>query len=259
MICGKPMVVKKKSSQKMCSVECQHEWQKKQVGTLNPKFKRIQVACENCSNVFYARQYTVKDGRRHFCSTACRQAWYSSVWSQQASWKEESRIRAAALLPKIVGVTGTKPQLIINSILDDMMIDYVNEYNCKYYSIDNYLPAYNLAIEVMGDFWHCNPLKYTDDSIRDIQRKRIPKDKAKHTYIKNKYRFEMLYLWEKDIYTNIDLCRLLIKEYLSSGGVLDNYHSFNYYIDCSGNLMLSNDIIVPYQDRDKKRFIYYLC
>ena len=33
---------------------------------------------------------------------------------------------------------------------------------------------------------------------------------------------------EDDIYNNIDVCRLLILEYIKSQGVLKNYHSFNY-------------------------------
>ena len=35
-----------------------------------------------------------------------------------------------------------------------MGIKFENEYNCKYYSIDNYLLEYNLMIECMGTYWH---------------------------------------------------------------------------------------------------------
>lgn len=106
----------------------------------------------------------------------------------------------------------------------------------------------NLMIEVMGDFWHTNPLKYNKENLRDIQKKRIPRDKAKHTYIRNKYNIEILYLWENDIYNNIELCELLIKEYIKSNGNLKNYHSFNYIIN-DGEIVLNDEIIIPFQDR----------
>lgn len=99
----------------------------------------------------------------------------------------------------------------------------------------------------MGDFWHCHPLKYTKDNMRDIQRKRIPKDKAKHTYLKNNYNIEILYLWEDDIYNNLDVCIALIDKYINNNGILENYHSFNYRLK-NNDLILNDNIIIPYQD-----------
>lgn len=128
-----------------------------------------------------------------------------------------------------------------------MNVGYINEQSYKYYCVDNYLFESNLIIEVMGDFWHSNPLKYIDN-INSIQQKRIPKDKAKHTYIKNNYNVEILYLWEDDIYNRPYLCERLIKQYIKSKGILPNYHSFNYHI--KHNKLESNEnIILPYQDR----------
>lgn len=143
--------------------------------------------------------------------------------------------------------TNTKPQRIINEMLDEMEIKYVNEKAYKYFSVDNYLIEHNLIIEVMGDFWHCNPLKYIDN-FHIIQKKRIPKDKAKHTYMRNNHNIEILYLWEDDIYNHPYLCRRLIREYIKSGGKLPNYHSFNYHTK-NNKLLLNGNIILPYQDR----------
>lgn len=83
--------------------------------------------------------------------------------------------------------------------------------------------------------------------MKEIHKKRIPRDKAKHTYIKKYYEIEILYLWENDIYNNIDVCVELIKKYIQKDGVLENYHSFNYHIN-DGILTLNNNIITPYQD-----------
>lgn len=114
--------------------------------------------------------------------------------------------------------------------------------------MDNYLTDYNLAIEVMGDYWHCSPLKYTKDNISDMHKKRIRMDKAKHTYILRYFDIEILYLWESDILSNPKLCEGLINEYINKNGVLENYHSFNYHIE-NGHLSLNDQLIIPYQSK----------
>lgn len=134
----------------------------------------------------------------------------------------------------------SKPQQIIDELLDKLKIKNDKEYNIKYYLVDNYLPEHNLMIEVQGDYWHVSPLTFKKE-LSEKDKRHISRDKSKHTYIKNKYGIEVLYLWESDIKKNITLCEELIKKYVSSNGVLDNYHSFNYSIsEKTKNLKLNN-------------------
>ena len=156
--------------------------------------------------------------------------------------------RAVRILSNNAVSTQTKPQIAVNNMLDNLFVEYRNEEPFVYYSIDNYLPEYKLAIEVMGDYWHSSPLKYPD-KINDKQKHIISRDKAKHTYIRNHYGIEILYLWESDILKCPDLCTALIRHYIANNGCLDNYHSFNYHIDDDGNLTLNADIIHPYQGK----------
>ena len=116
------------------------------------------------------------------------------------------------------------------------------------YSIDNYLAEYHLVIEVMGDYWHGNPLKF--DKLNDLQIKNTIRDKSKNTFIKRYYGINILYLWENDILENPDLCVLLIKSYISNNGALENYHSFNYILQ-DDVLVLNSQPIQSYQDMDK--------
>ena len=74
-----------------------------------------------------------------------------------------------------------------------------------------------------------------------------------YSYFKNQYNIEILYLWETDILKNKEVCIELIKEYINSYGILHNYHSFNYCIN-NGNLLLNNNIIIPYQDMDIEQY-----
>jgi hypothetical protein len=100
-------------------------------------------------------------------------------------------------------------------------------------------------IEVMGDFWHGTPLKYSYDMLSSIQLKDIKQDKSKNTYIKKYKNIEILYLWESDIDNNIELCLYLIKSYVQNHGKLSNYNSFNYHLQ-DGEIVLNEDLIWPY-------------
>ena len=91
------------------------------------------------------------------------------------------------------------------------------------------------------------PLNAFTEKLTKQQCDRVRRDKSKHSYFKNQYNIEILYLWEYDILKRPDICIELIKTYVSLCGTLNNYHSFNYSIEDS-QLLLSNNLITPYQD-----------
>ena len=254
-ICGKFMHVSKKSTQRLCSIECQKIWQTQQTGELNARFTQEKIKCDCCNKEFFIKKYKLENSQKHFCSTECRQEWYATVWSQSDEWKEKSRIRAVEILKNNKIDTLTKPQIAVNELLDLNNIKYTNEDPFVYYSIDNYLPDYNLVIEVMGDYWHGNPLKF--DKLNDLQRKNTRRDKAKNTFMKNYYNINILYLWEKDILENLDVCNLLVQLYIYNNGSLENYHSFNYILQ-EDKLVLRSNLIEPYQDMDSNKIKEYI-
>ena len=137
--------------------------------------------------------------------------------------------------------------MIANSLLDKLHIEYEREKQFLYYSVDNYLIKYNLIIEIQGDYWHCNPIKYKN-KISEMQSGVIRKDKAKHTYIKKEYGIDILYLWENDLYNNPDLCQELIRLYVDKKGILDSYNSFNYQL-INDKINFSINKITPYQEQ----------
>lgn len=62
-ICGKPMHVSKKSTQRFCSQECQNVWQTKQIGELNSKFIQKLIKCDYCGKDFLLRIIKLTMGR----------------------------------------------------------------------------------------------------------------------------------------------------------------------------------------------------
>lgn len=247
-ICGREFECPKISTQRFCSVECQSKWQSTIVGDLNPRSTKIYHNCDYCGKEYLMKKYKTKQ-EHNFCSFECQKKWFDNVFIQTDEYKQKSRERAIKMLedgkmPEVY----TKPQILINNLLDNNNVKYKNNYNIRYYSIDNYLIDYNLMIEVMGDYWHSNPLVFEYQKLNSTQLKRIPKDKAKHTYTKNNYDVEILYLWESDINSEYNKCEKLIQLYIDQGGMLENYHSFNYSIIDENKLVLNKHIINSYYD-----------
>lgn len=251
--CNKEFEVKlSMQNQRFCSQQCQCKWQSTIVGENNPRFTSQLIKCDWCGTEYYEKPYKINGQENHFCCKNCRQEWYAKIYSQTEEWKQQSRERAVQMLENgTFGNTDTEPQIVINNILNDLNIQFENEKGFKNCAVDNYLTDYNLIIEVMGTFWHCDNRIYSKINYAN-QVNRIKMDKSKHTYIKNCYNIEILYLWEYDIKSNIELCKQIILYYLNNNGKLNNYHSFNYYLDKNNILHLNDNIVNPYMEWNKK-------
>ncbi len=254
-ICNKKYETFKNSTQRFCSLDCQIEWQKlyPRTGKNHPNFNSEMIICDWCGKKYYEPQCVINSDRNNFfCSIKCRQEWFANIYSQTEEFRNASRKRAVEMLSDgAFNHTETKPQIILNNILDKLNIKYVNEYNCKYVSMDNYLLEYNLMIECMGTFWHCDN-RFYDKINYAIQKQSIKQDKIKNTYIKSQYNISILYLWEYDIMNNPTLCKQLILKYINNRGILENYHSFNYAITNDG-LILKDNLIKPYMEWESKK------
>jgi len=235
-----------------CSKACKNKWHSENItGKDNPLFTSVLIDCDNCGTSFYQKQNKIEKQTNNYCSNKCREQYFAEVISQTDENRECHRIKAVEMLEQgLMPNTNTSIQIIVDSLLDELNIQSINEKGFKYFAIDNYLDEFNLAIECMGTFWHSDSRKYNVINY-GMQKDRIYRDKSKHTYIKNNHGIEILYLWEKDINDNPEMCSELIKQYILNDGFLNNYHSFNYSI-LQDNLILHNDLIIPYMDWDIK-------
>ena len=98
----------------------------------------------------------------------------------------------------------SKLEKTFTNILDLLEINYTTSYYApdikSFYEI--YLPEHNVIIEVDGDFWHCNPIKYPNGPVSKCQHKNIERDKIKNQWaLDNGY--ILLRFWEDDINNNI--------------------------------------------------------
>jgi len=239
-----------KYGKRFCSRICQGKWQSLYLrGEKANNYKKdISIEqrkrnCDYCGEEYFPKLYNL-NAKNGFCSKKCSNEWFAKVWSQTEENKEAARSRAGKILENMAK-TQTAPHLSIIKILDELNIDYQSEKNFNYFAIDIYLPNYNLAIEIMGGYWHGDIRKYKEINYNN-QVNRIRLDKSKHTYIKQNFNINILYLWEEDILKNIHMCKKLILEYIKNNGILKNYHSINYIY--SNKLQLTNNILTPYME-----------
>lgn len=250
-----------------CSHECYYndKTNKLPKGKDSPFYNRIITNCSFCGKEIEVipYNYNIKNelGESfNFCSQKCYHSFRSiyyigdkcPAYGREMSEDLKNKLRTASLKRmKSEDRLNSKIQLIINDILDKNKIKYEREYFIKYYSIDNYLSDYNLMIEVMGNYWHSNPMRYNKNKylMNKKQKGWITNDKRKMSYVYNHFGIKILYLWETDIDANKEMCEKLILEYIKMNGDLKNYHSFNYFLNENSELTLRNDLIVPYQEQ----------
>ena len=261
--CGKELIVRPSQYKKQKYFHCEEHIKHKPRGKHSPFFKQIEVRCTNCGSLYSVIPYDYNKinslGDNHnFCCQKCYWEYRSKYYTddkhplfgvpRSQEFREKQSERTANMISNgIMPQTLTKPHKKINDLLATHQICFENEHLEKYHSIDIYLLDYNLMIEIMGDYWHAHPLKYNINQLTKQQKKSIKQDKSKHTYVKKYENVEILYLWEKDINENIDLCWLLIQMYIKNNGMMDNYHSFNYHLNYDV-LVLNDMLATPFQE-----------
>lgn len=269
--CGKRFIDYESNHRRFCCMDCKNEYQskvcddhkiKKCIGcgkTFRPKENRTQFCglncyynyirensytkiarkCKWCRKEFYPNHH-----KKQFCSKECAYKWYSGYKSSEEQKKLQSEKTIRTLCNGLMKETLTTPHVAINELLKKKQVNYINEYNIKYYAVDIYLQESGLMIEIMGDYWHSNPTTKFKEPKNTTQIKTSNRDRRKHTYVHNQYGIEILYLWENDIKNEIEKCEKLIDLYIRNKGILEDYNSFNYS-DEQGNLVLNQGIVRP--------------
>ncbi|QNT72387.1 hypothetical protein FTE28_05860 [Bacillus licheniformis] len=248
--CNKKYKIKKSlfESSRFCSRKCKGDYESEnKSGANNPNYvKRYTISCGWCGKTLKRTAAYLKSRNMNFCNKDCRNNWHSEVYvKQQDVINRNRKILLSNLTNGKISFTESKPQVIIDKLLNTKEIKFEKEKVLGKWSVDLFLTNYNLLIEINGGFWHADNRYYKNINY-DIQLKRIKYDKRKNTYLRNK-KYYVLYLWEDDIYNNIRLCEKLIDDFINNKGKLMNYHSFNYSLK-KDELTLKNEIIRPYME-----------
>ncbi|OJT57514.1 hypothetical protein [Bacillus licheniformis] len=236
---------------RFCDKHCLANWQKSAFKGENSAVyvKRENVNCDWCNKTINRTPSYLSQRKYNFCNIDCKRNWHKEILVKSEAFIKINRQNMLNNLSTgKISFTNSKPQVIINELLTAKKIRFTNEKKFGEYSFDVYLDDHDLLIEVNGGFFHVDN-RFYEEIKYNMQLNRIKMDKKKKTYLKNYHNKNVLYLWEFDIITNLELCNELIDLFISTKGILENYHSFNY--DNQATLSISKKTIIPYMEWDK--------
>jgi G:T-mismatch repair DNA endonuclease (very short patch repair protein) len=104
----------------------------------------------------------------------------------------------------------TTIEIKVKSFLEQLGIDFIQNYYCGGFVFDFFIKSKNLVIECQGDYWHSNPRKYSDLNINEIQKNNKNRDERKKEYIQNN-NINGLFIWEYDIRYNFSEVKTTIE------------------------------------------------
>lgn len=109
----------------------------------------------------------------------------------------------------------TLPERIVKEILDELHVKY--EYDVILDGLNNRgdFVIQNIDIEVQGDYYHANPdNKKLYHRMSNQNREVFENNNIIKNDKLNQSKYEVLYIWEKDLLTDIDMCKDKIVSFL---------------------------------------------
>jgi very-short-patch-repair endonuclease len=137
-------------------------------------------------------------------------------------WKADLYRNKMAVVRSNMQSSGTKIELTLYSLLNDMGIKYERQHKIGYYLFDCFLPDHKILIECNGDYWHSLP-------------KAVRNDKSKSTYISTYFPEYKLYsIWEHE-FKCVDKIRNLISYWTGNKTDVFDFDFKNVKIEESTN------------------------
>jgi G:T-mismatch repair DNA endonuclease (very short patch repair protein) len=127
--------------------------------------------------------------------------------AQKLIWNNFSDEQIAIRLKKLHNNKNSisKLEIRVRNILNELNISFKPQFSIGRNTYDIKLNDVNLIIEVNGDFWHANPIKYKENDILNfpnnllVSAKSLWEKDRKKTEKALKHGFKVITLWEKDI------------------------------------------------------------
>jgi len=179
------------------------EWYEKHKGVLfvpkkiqlwtKEKFDNFRLDAENLDHRSIEKKYNI--GKKSFKSL-------SELLGIKWNWIDVTHARKS-----------TKPEKMVKEILEDLRIPFKKEkyimgtkYRCDFLLDDN------KVLEVQGDYWHANPEVFDYGNLTSVQKSNVIRDVQKHRDLLANS-FQLLEVWEKDLYERKEEVIIKIKEY----------------------------------------------
>lgn len=197
--CNKEFICYKKSKKSCCSIKCSLHHRPNQEKRIKG-FEKVKDKY-GVENIMQLPEFINK-----ISDTKLRKYGdpnYNNLEKNMETCMQRYGIAYGVLKAKSNGIGISKPQQRLYDLIKEKYPNAVLEYYIPELKIsaDIYIPEKNLIVEFFGDYWHCNPAKYSGDyyhryihlSASDIWEK----DKVRENNIKELgYDFQII--WESD-------------------------------------------------------------
>lgn len=194
----KPSMIKENN---LCSVECRSKWN-------SDKSNQIDLNCSVCK-----KSYKVVNSRKEVSKTCSKECHYKYIKdiSLNGHMNEiliKNGIKSRLNMPK----SDTLPERLTEDYLINNSIKYKKQHSMyNKFLVDFYLYELDIVLEVFGDYWHGNPLKFNEEkgNLEDWQIKQRIKDSNRKKYLE-KVGHKFVSIWECEIHENIEKIKTLI-------------------------------------------------
>lgn len=218
--CGKQKKVKPSCKAKYCSIKCSRKNQSQK------KLNKITKECLFCKKEYKIHKYRKNTSK--YCSVDCFNNQRNQILNCPSCKKnfkspkyEKRKYCSEECFAK--GFNKRKSQFseeIIEFIKNEQI--FIETEFAIYNNVRNYYPDIkikNKLIECYGDYWHCNPIKFSGTYYHTKKRKIANEiwkyDKERIDFL-NSLGYEVLVIWENDWNQQKDIMKNKILNYLNN-------------------------------------------
>jgi len=208
-------------------------------------FNKIKMNCKKCSlllqhgsgNPFYGKKHSDKTKKsisekkigklkgsenpmskkqwRDKQKVGIRKKWKNGEMEHVRKMFSE-KLKETRKLGKIKSCNISSKEIQIGNLIKSMGFDIIQSHQVDTKICDIFIPKFNLIIEYNGDYWHCNPKKYTSEYFNEKKGKTAKDiweyDLRKLELIKS-YGYNLEVIWESDYKSDPNIIKKIINKY----------------------------------------------
>ena len=207
--------IKRGGNCKTCSLELQKGEGNSFFGKKHSKKTKDKIAQSRKGKAMGKDNAMSNHEHRKKLSESLKKSW-SSGKLEETRKKMSDTLKNTRRSGKIKSVNKSKKETEIYNHLTKLGYKVTPSYKIDTKICDIYIPKLNLVIEYFGDYWHCNPNKYSEEYInkkKNLSAKEIWEyDKTKLELIKS-YGYNVEVIWENELKLNNQKLLTIIKKY----------------------------------------------
>jgi G:T-mismatch repair DNA endonuclease (very short patch repair protein) len=122
------------------------------------------------------------------------------LWSKKYKNRHNSK-KACMFFEKLISIIGEEYK-IYSALTSQGEYGILDKENNMYYFYDFVVPSLNLCVEFHGDYWHCNPTRYSDSYVVKqtglLASEIWDRDRKKQNCLKTERNINTIVVWESD-------------------------------------------------------------